>query len=124
MKSLVPLSTISLFIYLFYAYLVPANHTWLHGEWVNQDANTMSRMIFDKDGTVEVLGDQGTVTCIYGYLAAKVSMQCEILGTKKELRYSVSADKKTLSNAKRNTLYQKGGIKLTAYYVKSDTVGS
>lgn len=96
-RSLIPVSIISSLVYLFYAFLMPSNHTWLHGEWVYEDQLTRGAMVFRKDGTAEVKSPDGTLDCIYGYLAAKVSVQCEISGTKKELRYSVSADRKTLS---------------------------
>ena len=107
MKSLVPASIISFLVYLFYVFLLPANHTWLHGEWVYQDATQHQHLIFDKNGTVKLLTQSGSQLCIYGYLAAKISMRCDNGGKKEELRYTVSGDKKMLSNTKRHIQFKK-----------------
>ena len=106
-KSLVPLIVISLIIFVFYTYLMPSNHTWLHGEWTLDDATEPASLVFHKDGTVDVRNKLGSFRCIYGYLAAKVSMQCDADGAKQELRYSVNSDRTVLSSRKKRSRYAK-----------------
>ncbi|MEM7283322.1 MAG: hypothetical protein AAF438_17025 [Pseudomonadota bacterium] len=106
-KSLAPLSVISLIIYLFYAYLMPSNHTWLHGEWALFDSAEEATLVFHKNGTVDMKSDDGSFTCIYGYLATKVSMQCDMMGAKRELRYKVNSDRTVLSSSKQKSRYAK-----------------